>query len=481
MQFTATISSYNKGRWETISLFIIDPGGTIDCVKEAVAGGVMGFTEVITALIIGLLTMQHFCPAAHAGYIVKNRIITNPVATGRLLPWGSGRIASSGRLSAFLYRTETSGDWLYLYDDAGNESHILLPDRFDLNYRANAEYILTSPTDLWLWSGVLGRAALRHYRMQKSGRRPLPDRAERVSITNVGDEETRPGALLKLASGGILAGWHQFRYHPNRRLDVGFVYVSPKGEITTSYPISIPGDEGTPVATRWTMAQHPTDGSIWAFFKRDSYHEISALHLTETARGVKLDWVKTNFIGRNDGWHEPEGEYPYLVAVADSVNNTIVLAYQNNRSEIMYVTDGDGNLMSGSCTQGSYLRMEPYFFAKRSLVSIMRVTADGRKSFQDFPGFVERTQEFGLSLTDRIWVLYRRIDCETSNYEMLQRQGEVVLSYFDGEWSKPLILGKLDTEKEYYAASLFTSPYQPHFLMRLDDGLLHLFEAKPNQ
>ena len=146
----------------------------------------------------------------------------------------------------------------------------------------------------------------------------------------------------------------------------------------------------------------------------------------------------------------------------------------------MYVTDGDGNFVNGSCAQGATQRMEPYFFAKRSSISFMRVTAEGRKIFQDFPGVVERTQEFGLSVTDGLWVLSRRIDCETTNYEMLQRQGEVMLRYYDHEWSKPLILGKLDTAKEYYAASLFSSPYQPRFLMRLDDGMLHLFEVKPN-
>jgi len=450
-------------------------------VVEAAEEGFMGTIRVVTAFIIGLvLIFQHSRPAAFASYIVKNRIITNPAVFGQLFPWGTGRIASAGGQSAFLYRTESSGDWLYLYDGSGNESHIPLPDRFDLNDRANAEYVLATPTDLWIWSGVLGRTALRHYRLSSSGRRPLPDRAALVSIRSVGDSDTRPGALLKLKSGGVIGVWHQFRLHPDRRLDTGFIYVSPEGKITTNFPISAPGKEGTPVAARWALAQHPADGSIWALFKRDSYHEITALHLTETAEGIRLDWIRPDFIGRKDGGHGPEGEYPYLAAIADPSNNTIVLAYQNTRYEIMYVTDGDGNFLNGSCGEERSKRMEPYFFAKRSLVSIVRVTSDGEKTYQDFSGFVERTQEFGLSLTDRLWVLYRRIDCETTNYEMLQRQGEVMLRYQNGEWNAPLILGKLDTGKDYYAASLFYSPYQPHFLMRLDDGLLHLFEAKPS-
>jgi hypothetical protein len=440
----------------------------------------MGCNRIIAALVIVLLITPLFLPVAYARYTARNRIISNPVKSGQLLPWGSGRIASFGNLSAFLYRTESAGDWLYVYDGSGNDSHVPLPDLFDPGDSANADYVLTSPTDLWIMSGVTGRAVLRHFRLFTSGTSQLPDRAERVLKTSVGDHDTHPGALLKLASGGLFGVWHQFRQYPDKHLEIGFFYVSPKGGAPAYYMFSVPGKEGTPVAARCALVQHPADGSIWTFFKRDSYHEISALHLTETAKGIQLDWIKPDFIGRNDGGHEPEGEFPYLAAVADSVHKTIILAYQNNRYEIMYVTDGDGNIVNGNCGQGSFHRMEPYFFAKRSRVSIMRVTADGRKTFQDFPGFVERAQEFGLSFSDRLWVLYRPIDCETTNYEMLQRHGEVMLRYQNGEWNEPLLLGKLGAEKDYYASSLFYAPYQPHFLMRLDDGLLHLFEATPS-
>lgn len=440
----------------------------------------MAINQVLVSLLAGLIVGQLSIAIPHATVTVKNRVVANRTVDGPLLPWGSGKIASFGGLSAFLYRTESSGDWLYLYDDAGNGSHVVLPGPLDLNDRANAEYVLTSRSDLWIWSGVLGRAALRHYRLSSSGSRPLPDRATLVSIRNVGDSDTRPGGLLKLESGGLLGVWHQFRLHPDRRLDIGFIYVSPEGKIKTDYPISAPGSEGTPAAARWALAQHPADGGIWAFFKRDSYHQITAIHLTETAEGVRFDWMRPDFIGRNDGGHEPEGEYPHLAAIADASSDTLVLAYQNKRHEILYVTDGDGNFLNGSCGEGRFKRMDPYFFAKRAMMSIVRITADSRKTYQDFPELIERTQEFGLSVTDRLWILYRRIDCETSNYELLQRQGEVMLSYHDRGWNVPLILGQLGVEKDYYAASLFHSPYQPHFVMRLNDGLLHLFEAKPD-
>lgn len=431
--------------------------------------------------LLGVLVVGQVTIAATDGTItVKNRVVRNPAVNGPLLPWGSGKIASAGGLSAFLYRTESSGDWLYLYDGAGNGSHMQLPGTFDLNDRANAEYVLTSPDELWVWSGVLGKAALRRYRLSRSGNRPVPDRASLVSVRSVGDSDTCPGGLLRLASGGVVGVWHQYKTYPDRRLDTGFIHVRPGGDVTVNFPVPVAGSEGTPVAARWALVQHPSDGSIWAFLKRDSYHEISALHLTETAEGITLDWVKTDFIGRKDGRHEPEGEYPYLVAVADSGDGSIVLAYQNNRSEILYVTDGDGNMLNGNCRQQAGGQIDPYFFAKRSSVSIVRIADDGEKTFRDFPAFVERTHEFGLSLTGRLWVLYRRIDCETITYEMLQRRGEVMLRHYDGRWSEPLMLGTLDVRKDYYGASLFSSPYRPHFLMRLDDGLLHLFEAAPD-
>jgi hypothetical protein len=385
-----------------------------------------------------------------------------------------------GSISAFLYRTESSKDWLYISDASGRESHIALPDAFDLNDRANASYVLASPTSLWIWSGILGKTTLRHYRLAGRNAHGLPTTATLESATSVGDDYTRPGELVRLASGGLLGIWHQYRQHEDRHLEVGWIHVTPSGAMTTTYSVAAPGTEGTPVATRWALVQHPADGSIWAFFKRDSYHEIGALHFTESETGIRLDWLNPHFIGREAGMHEPEGEYPYLTALADSGHSTIILAYQNNRYDLMYVTDGDGNLLNGSCRQASPQRLEPYFFAKRARVSMATITADGGKSFEDGGVYVERAQEFGLSVTDRLWLLYRRIDCETSSYNMLQRQGEVMLRYHDGEWSEPLILGKLDVDKEYYAASLFSSPHQPHFLMRLDDGLLHLFEAMPD-
>ena len=47
------------------------------------------------------------------------------------------------------------------------------------------------------------------------------------------------------------------------------------------------------------MAQHPADSSIWAFIKRDSFTQISALHFTETANDFTLDWINPYYITVN--------------------------------------------------------------------------------------------------------------------------------------------------------------------------------------
>jgi hypothetical protein len=35
--------------------------------------------------------------------------------------------------------------------------------------------------------------------------------------------------------------------------------------------------------SRQALVQHPADGSIWLFNKRDSFHSLEAVHLSETA------------------------------------------------------------------------------------------------------------------------------------------------------------------------------------------------------
>ncbi len=425
------------------------------------------------------LTLALFCLvclppySAHGQSGLVDFIVDNPTSSEELFPWGRGRMASLADRSGFLYRTRGFQDWLYLVDNSGNEAHIRLPDQYSRNDRAEAEYIFSDADNLWVWSGIFGSAKLRHYRLLGAG--PLPDKAILVSTTAIGDANSRPAGLIPLASGGFLGVWYQFAYHADRRLELGFIYRPPAGELKVYFPLPVKGAEGNIVASRFSLAQHPADDSIWVFFKRDSYHEISAIHLSETKASLKVDWVLSDFISQRDGLHGPEGEFPYLVAAADRQRKTLRLAYQNRNTQLFYLADSTGRYLKGSCPPPEKGALEPAFFSKGAHLSLAEIAADGSLSFQTFPTYVERTRYFGFSVTDRLWLAFQPVDCSMTSFDSLQRSGKIYLSHYTGRWSKPALLGQLDESKDYYAAPLLFHAQKPEFVMRLRDNKVHHF------
>lgn len=396
-------------------------------------------------------------------------VITNPTADA-LFPWGDGKAAAFDDLFALPYRTSFSADWLYLRDRAGNLSHVRLPDLFDYNDRANAEYVLSSRTDLWIWSGVLGRSTLRHYHLSGDG--ILPDQATLVSALPIGDHDTRPGGLIRLASGALAGMWYEHTYFDDRHIDLGFLYVSPAGELSTLYPVRGDGNWGSPVMSEMTLVQHPADGSIWTFYKRDSYHELSAARLIEEAGRLRLDWLNPGFISKADGGNSPEGEYPYIIAAPDPQRNTIRLAYQNTQYNFLYIADAQGNYINGSCGDPGPGVLEVNLFAKGAYVSVAEIAANGAKSFTVFPTYIERAWYFGLSVSDGIWLFYQQIGCQNTTFASL-RAGPVYASHFNGAWSAPIPVGEISASKDYYASTILYDVGRPEFVMRLSDDLVH--------
>lgn len=428
-------------------------------------------------ILLVLLTLLLIPPAgAWSQRGLADFVIDNPRADPHLYPWGSGRIAVHGDWSAFLYRTTVFEDWLYLQDASGLESHIRLPDRFDHNDRANAEYSLTSPTSLWIWSGVFGQAKLRQYRLE--GQQGLPTRAVLVSVSRVGDSNSRPGGLIPLASGGLLGLWYQFEYHTDRHLAVGFFYLGPSGKTQTIYPLQLAGKGGDVVGSRCTLAQHPADGSIWAFLKRDSYQEISAIVLRETADGISVSWTKTDFISQQDGEHAPDSEYPYLVAAPDGRRQSLRLAYQNKSSAVFYVADRHGRYLGGQCGKPMGGLLDPSLYIKGANLSIAEISANRKTSFLTLPVFVDAARYFGFSVTDRLWVVYQPVGCWNTSYDSMNKRREAHATYFDqGGWAPPVRLGEWSEHKEYYASPVLFNVARPQFALRLSDGLVHQFEG----
>ncbi|MDO3376899.1 hypothetical protein [Geoalkalibacter halelectricus] len=434
-------------------------------------------------LLIGLLSLAAWflldgpCRTAHAQeQPLAAYAIENPTAEGPLMPWGLGPLAVWGSRSALPYHDGRGQDWLYIQDRTGWELHLRIPGELSPNDRSHAGYAFATPNDFWLWSGVLGRAALRHYRLNTQGARI--ESLTLVRETAQGDQNTRPAGLISLANGALVGAWHQFTYHEDRHLEIGFLYRSPDGRVSTLGPLRVPGRAGTPVATRWALAQHPGDGSIWAFLKRDSYREISAIRLVEDGGRLRVERIVADFIDRRAGLHTPESEFPYLAAVADLQRKVILLAYQNSRQQIFHVADSEGNLVAGVCPEPAGGRLAPHAFAKSAQISIAEIHADGRTSFVDLPAYTERVRPFGLAVEDDIWLMFEAATCRAQGPGAVFTNDEILLTRRRESWLAPQRIGRAETVNNTLAAHIFFNPEWPQFVVRLANGRLHTIERR---
>src|SRR5262249_27778593 len=163
---------------------------------------------------------------------------------------------------------------------------------------------------------------------------------------------------------------------------MGLAYRSAAGVWSVKSPVVPPNSTGNNIVlSQFAIAQHPIDNSVWVFFKRDSFAQIGAIHLTETTNDVTIDWMNEAFISQPiDGDNGPEPEFPFLVAAADSTRSRILLGYQGYRDQIVFVDDlyGSGNSI----------------FVKKSPALIAQIAADGAKSFITAPVSMERGVQF---------------------------------------------------------------------------------------
>ncbi|MBI2816205.1 MAG: hypothetical protein HYX72_04635 [Acidobacteria bacterium] len=358
-------------------------------------------------------------------------------------------IATYGSRTAWIYAKQNSSltldTWLYLRDsDTGLTSQFLL--HTSPGYRQiETDYVFTSANELWTlsyWTNG-GNVLVSQYALNGS---PIPTSATLVSTKPLGDSESYAKAMIRLKSGALLLAWNQdYISKPDGSVDTGFAYRSPTGKWTVKFPITIPTSNGGAIAvSRISMAQHPADGSIWAFDKRDSFHEMIALHFTETPDSFVLDWMNNNYISQlADGTNGPQGEFPFLSAVADPTRNVILLAYQTDQHRIIYIDQYNG---AGG------------IFLKEAMATVAQIRADGAKTFIPFPNYMERDVQFGLSVQSdgTIWLAYPRMDEQTLTWN------EVYASnYFAGAWSAPALVG---FNYGYYAAWDGSGHGDPGFL-----------------
>jgi hypothetical protein len=382
-------------------------------------------------------------------------------------------MASYGTRTAVIYQRQnpqnsTWDTWLYVSDsDTGLSSRLLLHSSPGYN-QTETDYVLTSATELWTLScdvGLSGKLLVSQYRLNGSP----PTSATLLSSKSLGDSNSYAQSMIRLQSGALMAAWDEQRmFYTSYDLSTGFAYRNPTGNWTVNFPVTVPNSGGGNITkSQMIMAQHPADGSIWAFLKRDSFTQISAVHFTEAANDVILDWINPAYISvAVDGDNGPEGEFPFIAAVADQTRNAILLAYQSYHDQSVFTDPlyGNGNMI----------------FLKEAYATIAQIRADASRTFIPFQTYMERQTQFGMAvLSDgTIWLTYLPI-----NHQTLTWNGVYASKYQNSVWSAPVFAGLAFSNYSNLANGLCCNPGalvyrmdQPQVAFLTPDQKIHAFD-----
>lgn len=386
-------------------------------------------------------------------------------------------IATWGSLSAYLYlkwnNTATLDTWVYLSDASTGQSSSFLLHPYPGYYMVETDYVFTSATELWTVgrdSSVAQQVRVSKYQLNSSA---IPTSATLSSTQLFGDSHSTPRSMIRLQSGALLVAWNEADagyFLPD--LVTGFAYRSPTGVWKSQFPLTVTDlFGGNATMTQMTMAQHPADGSIWVFAKRDSFQEIIALHFTEASGTLSLDWTNAGYIAQptcsyptepcyNDGINGPEGEFPFLSAIPDPTRNAILLAYQRNDYQFVF--------SNPAFTNDS---------VKEATVAIAQIASNASKTFIAFPSYIERIQQFGFSVLPNgdLSLVYHPINHQTLTWNEVYTR-----TYSNGSWSAPVFVG---FNYNYYNS---IGPYrnpglvayrtdQPQVAFRTPDQKIHTF------
>lgn len=361
--------------------------------------------------------------------------VTNPSTGGALAPLGRGKQAEWGGISVVLCAVPyTSDKCVYLRDSSsGASSYVQLPVDTTAGW-SNANYAMASASDLWISSGD-GPIYVRHYRFSGS---PLPTSATLVSSQTFGNTDSRHGDLTVLSSGGVVVVWHQQGSTGPQGQYVG--YRAPSGAWQQLGPLQFMPT----MASKQVVAQNPTDKSVWVFSDPDAWGAVGAIHLTESASGLAVDWTDGTFISSSQyGDFGADPENPDLAVAPDPSTGTVVLAYQDSHR----YTFSNG-------TTGSY-------------VAVARIATDATTTFTSLSTYVERISPLGLVVQPgKVWVAYRPVDPATLAYTDLY-----VDCYCNGGWLTGADLGTVASTSTRTGFGVSRSEVSAG----MNDGALHLF------
>jgi hypothetical protein len=452
---TATVSSCGQVEL-TWSASVDEPGGsglkayTITRVDQDSGGSVISIGAARTSFsdtnyVRASRTMTYSVTAIdHAGNrsLPGNPVSVTtppcPVSPGEIVfdradmaPLGKVMATFGARTVVLFVKTNpvnlTRDTWIAVHDaDAGRTSTFLLHPSPGYN-QIETDYVLTSLTELWTISHtdtLGGNVVVSQYRLNGSP----PSSATLLSSLPLGDSRSKAKSMIRLNSGALLAAWSQEGWgQTGFDLTAGFAYRAPGGQWKIKSPVIIPNSGGgTILMSQWAMAQHPADGAVWAFVKRDSFHQISALLLRELPGDIAVESISPAFISVSaDGNNGPEGEYPFLAAVPDPTRGAILLAYQRYDDRIIFIDPLFGSMNS--------------IFLKDAPINIAAIRSDGTRSFLPAPVSAERCSQFGLSVLPdgALWLAYQPVNASTLTWN------EVYASrYENGAWSAPVLAGR---------------------------------------
>ncbi len=387
-----------------------------------------------------LATMQ----AADAGTpTVTDTTLTNPNVSGTVGSLTRGRLAERGGVSGFLYyQSWGSRPWAAFREaSTGAISNVSLsPTSVAINEWQDASLVLTGNGHMVVMSGT-GPLFVRDFQLSGA---PLPTSATLVSTTTFGDADSRPGDLIQLASGALSVVWHQQGATGPQGYGVAYRH-DPSSPWTQSGLVQFMPS----YASKQVAVQHPADGSVWVFSSPDAWGRIGAMHLTETAAGLALDWANGSYLTPEMGPAAPDPENPWLAVAADTSTGAIALAYQSADRRIFSTSP----VVTGS---------KP---------AVTRIGADGVVSTIVLPVFVERVSSLSLAVQGgATWLGYRPIDEATLRFRDLH------LAVHDGSsWQPAVRLGTLasDFERVSYATAI------PEIVARMADGSFHYFAPQP--
>ena len=407
----------------------------------AVIGRRLGTVLGALAVLVVTLFAAGTTAANGATLTLNDAVLSNPSLSSGVIAHPIARNSNDGVMSGMLYRAKYSNQpWVRFRNvTTGAAQDVNLPTDVTPGSDWNGASTAFGGGRFWVLSGG-GPVRLREWTLAGSD---VPTSATLAKSIVLGNTDSRPGGIIRLASGAVVAVWKQQGATTAQALNV--TYLPLAGESTT---LSVPLQTMSSVQA---VAQHPVDGSVWVFSNADAAGSIDAVRAVETQGSLAVSDVRKGFITTTaDGANGPDGENPDLEAVADQHTGSIALAYQNNTRRIF---------STSPWVVGSY-------------VSIARISATGTKSFISMPEYVERISSIGLTVRGaETWLIYRPVNQSTLTY------ADAYVRRHDGAtWSDPYRLGTILGSS---AGVVYADPTQTTFGVQLTDGQIHVFSDGP--